>query len=138
VGGQHGAEVVAAGQNLNDARREELLSELAELQVTIGSEWRWLDDDWVSGKDRGTDLAASEVNWEVPWHNTNNKAERCVSLDGDLGVVFLDGLFLELELVEGSEPGGASGEFSLCELNLSLSVSRLPTYELCLQACLAP
>ena len=116
--GEHGAKVVAAGQDLNDTRWEELLSKLAELQVAVGGEWRRLDDDGVAGKNRRTNLAEGEVNREVPGNNTHDETERSVSLNGHLGIVFLDGLFLELELVEGSQPCGASSNLSLSELNL--------------------
>jgi hypothetical protein len=118
MGGQHGAEVVAAGQSLYDARGEELLSQLHDLQVAVRCEWRRLDDNGVAGKNRGADLATSKVDGEVPWHNANDKAKRGVSLDGLLGVVLLNDLLLKLKLAEGTQPGATSSNLSLGELVL--------------------
>lgn len=116
--GEHGSQVVATRQYLNDTGREELLSKLTKLQVTVGSEWGWLDDDRVAGKNRRTDLAQGKVDREVPGDDTHDETKRCVSLNGHLGVVFMDGLFLELKLVKGSQPSGTSGKLSLSELGL--------------------
>lgn len=74
VRGQHWAQVVAAGKRLYDAGREELLSQLHDLEIAVGREWRRLDDDGVAGENRGTDLATGEMDGEVPGDNANDKA----------------------------------------------------------------
>ena len=81
--GEPGAEVVVSGQGLNDARREELLSQLDEFEIPSGCEWGWLDDDWVSGEDAGCDLAAGQQDGVVPGDDANADAQGCIS-DNDL------------------------------------------------------
>jgi hypothetical protein len=86
------AEVIVTTQDLKDTRREELLSELAELQIAVGREGRGLDDDRVAGEQRGADFAAHEMDWEVPgdcdersggcsWGKEDMEAHQCRQQD---------------------------------------------------------
>lgn len=59
VGCKPWSEVIVSAQNLQHAWREELLGQLTHLQIAVGSEWRWFDDDGVASKERRADLATS-------------------------------------------------------------------------------
>lgn len=66
MGSQPWTEIVIAREDLDDTRREELLSELTELEIAVRSERRGLDDDGVACEDRWSNLATRKMDGEVP------------------------------------------------------------------------
>lgn len=89
-------------ENLDNSRGEILLSQLAELEIAIRGEWRRLDDDGVPGDDRGSDLAAGEMDGEIPRNNSNGHAEGGVSDNDLLVIILLNNLFLKLDVGQGT------------------------------------
>lgn len=63
--GEHGTKLVITTKNLNDAGREDGLSQLNCLQRCVGSERRGFDDDGATSKESGTDLAERENQREL-------------------------------------------------------------------------
>jgi hypothetical protein len=118
VGSQPRTKVVITGNDLNDTRREKLLSKLTKLEIAVGSEWRRLDDDGVTGEESGANLATGKVDGEVPRDDTDNETEGSVSHNDLLRIVLLDDLLLDLELGELSEPFDTSGSLTDGELYL--------------------
>lgn len=96
-----------------------MLCEFTELQIAVRGEWRWLDNDGVSGDQCRGNLAASKMDWEVPWYDTHRDTERSVSDDNLLVVVFLDDLFLELDFGQFANPVYSSLYLSDGELILN-------------------
>ena len=70
--------LVVTANNLDDTRREDLLSQLDKLQGSVGCEWRGLDDNAVSSHDRRCDLADRQDQREVPWADGCAYTERRV------------------------------------------------------------
>lgn len=89
-------------ENLDNSRGEVLLSQLAELEIAIRGEWRRLDDDGVPGDDRGSDLAAGEMDGEIPRNNSNGHTEGGVSDNDLLVIILLNNLFLKLDVGQGT------------------------------------
>ena len=98
------ASITYTAENLDNTRGEILLSQLAELEIAIRGKWRRLDDDGISSDDRGGDLAAGEMNREVPGNDSNGHTEGCVSDNDLLVVVLLNNLFIKLDVGQGTEP----------------------------------
>jgi hypothetical protein len=122
MGSQPRTKVVVTGDDLNDTRREELLSELTELEIAVGSEWRWLDDDGVTGEESRSDLAAGKMDGEVPGNDADDETKGSVADDNLLAVIFLNNLLLDLKLGQLSEPFDTSSGLTDGELDLDWSV----------------
>lgn len=119
MGGKPRAKVVITTQDLDDTGREVLLCEFNELQIAIRGEWRWFDNDGVSGNQCRGNLAASKMDREVPWYNTHRDTEGSISNNDLLVVVFLDDLFLELDFGQFANPVYSSLHLSDGELVLN-------------------
>jgi hypothetical protein len=113
VGCEPWAKVVIAADNLDDTGWEEVLGKLAELQVAVRSEGRWLDDDGAANQDSRGNLADSKLDGEVPWDDTDGDTDGSIT-DDDLAVaVLLNLLIFDLVLGEAIEPGTAGVDLTL-------------------------
>lgn len=65
------AKAIIAAQDLDDARRERLLRELDQLQVTVRRERRGLEESRVASHDGGRNLVDSEHKGEIPRDNAD-------------------------------------------------------------------
>lgn len=63
---EHGAEGIAAANDLNHAGFGYILDQLGDLEERVGSVWGRLADDRVASEEGGDDLAKREDNGEVP------------------------------------------------------------------------
>jgi hypothetical protein len=61
-----GSEIGITTERLNNAWREDLLSDFDDLEASIWSKWRGLQNDAVSGHESWNELAERQDNWEIP------------------------------------------------------------------------
>lgn len=88
-------------ENLDNTRREILLSQFTKLKIAVWGERRRLDDDRVSCEQGWSDLACSQMNRKVPRNNSDCHAQGCISNDNLFIVILLHNLFLELDIRQG-------------------------------------
>jgi len=74
-----GTKTVASAEALKNAWWKELLSKLNDFQGALWCEWGWLDNDRVPRHQSRSNLSDERLNWEVPWNNGTNDAQRGVS-----------------------------------------------------------
>jgi hypothetical protein len=69
-------ELVITAQHLNKTRRENLLSELNNLERRVRCERRRLDDDGTSSEDSGKDLSHRQQDGKVPGTDSRYDPQR--------------------------------------------------------------
>jgi len=74
------------------------LCEFTELQVAVWSKWRRLEDDGVSSDQCRGNFTGRKMYREVPWYNTDGHTEGGISDNDLLIIIFLDDLFLDIDL----------------------------------------
>jgi len=89
VSSQHRTKLIITTNSLHNTGSEDLLGELNDLQSGIWCVWRWLDNDSVAGKQSWDDLAKRQNDGEVPWANSTDNTEWCITSKHDLLVVFV-------------------------------------------------
>ena len=85
--GQHRTKLVVATQSLENAWRQNFLSQLDDLQGRVRRVRRRLYDDAVAGKESRNDLAEGQNDGEVPWANGAYDTKRGVASGHDFLVI---------------------------------------------------
>lgn len=101
--GEHGAQVVAAAEDLDHAGREDAGSQLAELEATVRREGRGLPDEGVAGQQGGADLADAQQQRPVPRHDAATHAQRDVTHNHAALIRVLDDFLWNAQLGNLSE-----------------------------------
>lgn len=111
VRGEQGAKALITTQRLEDTRRQDLGTQLGDLEVGVGSKRRGLRDNHVASHDTGADLAHAEKDGPVPGDNSGAHTEGTVPDDGGALGSVLDHLVWDAQ-------GGGDAEVADGELHL--------------------
>lgn len=110
--------LIVAVEDLEDSGREELLSQLAQLQATVRSKGGRLQDDRVSRQQCRSYLLGTQRNGKVPWDDQSADSKRGIRQESSTSLVFVPGHLRQVQVAQFSRPQDGHLDLSLGQREL--------------------